>query len=284
MDAARRRQDGLAAQIRAAQEMIDPGRQRGDPFQVLRVGDQPVIDRDAEREQHVDGGEIDRNIRRGRRLVHLDAGKPRVELALVDVGELFQDEDLGGHDSPSRRTALLTQMSARTLSVERHRVDEVAGLVGLLERIVRREHHPVGAERADRAGERLGRAHARRRHRDVLLDVLRRRLLELDAVELGAAVEPPQQERQRLAEMAERHLGAREAVEQAAEHQPQRVRPGLEAPFPGGAPQPVVAVERRRRRDRIGRVDVDRRAQRLGALPERMQRRDDRDTARWCGR
>ncbi len=51
------------------------------------------------------------------------------------------------------------------------------------------------------------------------------------------------------------------------------MRAGLETPFPGGAAQAVVAVERRGGRDRIGRMNVDRRAQRLRALPEWIERR-----------
>ena len=124
-----------------------------------------------------------------------------------------------------------------------------------------------------RAVKRLGRAHAGRRDDNVLFDVFGRRLGKLHAIKLGAAVEAPQQERQRLAEMAEHHLGAGKAIEQSAEHQPQRVRAGLKAPLPGGAAQAVDAFQRGRRRNRIGRMDIDRRAQRLGALPENMQRR-----------
>ena len=77
------------------------------------------------------------------------------------------------------------------------------------------------------------------------LDVIGRLAGKLDAVELGAAVEAPQQVGQRLAEMAEDHLGAGEAVEMAAEHQPQRMRAGLKAPFPGGAAQAGDTFERR---------------------------------------
>src|SRR4029077_18573899 len=90
--------------------------ERGDPFEVRRLGDQPVIDRDAEREQHIDAGEIDRDVGRGRGLVNLDSRELRRQLARIDVRELLQDED-ARHGSPSSRTALLTQMSARTWSL-----------------------------------------------------------------------------------------------------------------------------------------------------------------------
>src|ERR1700751_599644 len=94
------------------------------------------------------------------------------------------------------------------------------------------EHHAVLAERRERAIERLGRAHARSRDDDVLPDVLRRRLFEFEAMKLGAAAEAPQQERQRLAEVAQHQPAAREAVEMSADDEPQRVRAGLETPAP----------------------------------------------------
>ena len=84
-------------------------------------------------------------------------------------------------------------------------------------------------------------------------------LLELQAVKLGAAVETPQQERQRLAEVAEHQSAAREAVEMPAEHEPQRVRAGLEAPSPCGPHQPLWPD---RRGARSGRSDAYRSAPR----------------------
>ena len=150
----------------------------------------------------------------------------------------------------------------------------MAGLLRLLERIVGREHDALVAERRDGAVERLGRAHAGRGDLDVRLDVVRHRVLQPDVVEVGpgAAVEAPQQERQGLAHMAEADARLREAVEHAAEDQPQRVRAGFEGPLPGGAAQPRMALQHRRDGHRVGRMDVDQRAERLGALPERAQR------------
>src|SRR5215468_3479745 len=81
-------------------------------------------------------------------------------------------------------------------------VDELAGFGGVLERVIGREQHVREAERADRAGHRLGRAHAGRGDEDILLDVLGRWLGELDAIELGATVEAPEKIRQSLAEVA----------------------------------------------------------------------------------
>src|SRR5262249_5917343 len=48
------------------------------------------------------------------------------------------------------------------------RVEKFAGFGGLLERIVGGEHHPIVAERCERAVERLGRVHARRGHDEIL--------------------------------------------------------------------------------------------------------------------
>src|SRR3954447_4980879 len=109
------------------------------------------------------------------------------------------------------------------------------------------------AERRDRAGERLVRAHAGSRDDDVVLDVFRRASAELDRVEVGAgaAVEPPEQERQRLAQMSEAELGARKPVEDPAEDDAERMRAGLERPFPGRAAQSLVTIEHRRRYHRI---------------------------------
>ena len=58
-----------------------------------------------------------------------------------------------------------------------------------------------------------------------------------------------------------------------AEDDAQGVRAGFERPFPGGAPQAVVAVQHGRRRHRIGRMQIDHGTQRLRPLPERIERR-----------
>src|SRR5713101_6976749 len=73
--------------------------------------------------------------------------------------------------------------------------------------------------------------------------------------------------------MAEQKLGARETVEQTAEHQTQGVRTCLETPFPCRAPQALRAVERGRGHHGIGWMQIDRGSQRLRALPERGERR-----------
>src|SRR5262249_53278202 len=106
------------------------------------------------------------------------------------------------------------------------------------------------------------------------LYVLRRTLGELDRIEVrtGAAVEAPEQERERLAEMAEREPRTREAIEHASKHQPQGVGAGLEGPLPRRPPQALVAVEHGSGRDRIGGVEVDKCAQLLRPLPERVKR------------
>src|SRR5262249_27696608 len=50
------------------------------------------------------------------------------------------------------------------------------------------------------------------------------------------------------------------------------MRAGFEGPFPGRAPQSLVAVQNRRRADRIDGVQVNERAERFSTLPERMER------------
>src|SRR6516165_963970 len=98
--------------------------------------------------------------------------------------------------------------------LERHAIDEMPGLLDRFEGIIGGEHHMVMAERTDRAVERLRRAHARGRHHDVVLDVLRGAFRELDRVKIRpcAAVETPEQERQGFAQVPEREPGAREAA------------------------------------------------------------------------
>ena len=71
--------------------------------------------------------------------------------------------------------------------------------------------------------------------------------------------------------MAERKPRAREAIENASEYDTQRVRAGLECPFPRRPPQSLVAVQHGRRRDGIGRVQIDERVERLCSFPERIQ-------------
>src|SRR5262245_62818829 len=99
------------------------------------------------------------------------------------------------------------------------------GLLDRLDWISGGEHHAVMAECIDRAVQWLRRAHARGRHHDVVLDVLRGTLREFDRVKIRsrAAVETPEQERQGFAQMAEREPRARETIEHASEHDAQGV-------------------------------------------------------------
>src|SRR5215471_14982466 len=126
---------------------------------------------------------------------------------------------------------------------KRHAVDEVPGFLRLLERIVGAEHDALVAKCRDRAVERLCGTHPRRRHDEIVAKIFRRSPGELDGIEVGpgAAVEAPQQEWQCLAQMSQAYSGAGKAVEQPAEDEAQCVRAGLECPFPGRAPQPLVA-------------------------------------------
>src|SRR5215472_17115703 len=156
---------------------------------------------------------------------------------------------------------------------DRDFIHERARLLRRLEWIIGGKHHALVAERGDGAVERFGRTHAGCRYDKIVLEILRRWLAELDRIKIrsGAAVEAPEQERQCLAEMAEADAGTREAVKQSAENQPQRMRSGFEGPFPGCAPQSLVAVQYRRQADRIDGMQVNERVQRFGSLPERME-------------
>src|SRR5262249_17449442 len=157
---------------------------------------------------------------------------------------------------------------------DRDFIHERAGLLRRLEWIIGGKHHALVAERGDGAIERFGRTHAGCRDDEIVLEILRRRLAELDRIKIrsSAAVEAPEQERQCLAEMAEADAGTREAVKQPAENQPQRMRSGFERPLPGRAPQSLVALQYRRRADRIDGMQVNERTERFSALPERMER------------
>src|SRR5262249_39926954 len=118
-----------------------------------------------------------------------------------------------------------------------------------------------------------GSAHPRCRYHDILFDVLGGALRELDRIKVrsGPAVETPQQERQRFAQMSEGEPRAREAIENASEYDAQRMRAGLKGPFPRRPPQSLVAVQHGRRREGIGGVEIDERLERLRALPERVE-------------
>ena len=73
--------------------------------------------------------------------------------------------------------------------------------------------------------------------------------------------------------MTKHQLGVREAFEVPADDQAKRVRAGLDAPTPHRAGEHLVAFEHRQRRDRIGRVNVDDGAERVGAFPDRIEHR-----------
>src|SRR5262249_40216498 len=82
----------------------------------------------------------------------------------------------------------------------------------------------------------------------------------------------PQQERQRFAQMSEGEPRARETIENASEYDAQRMRAGLERPFPRRPPQALVTVQHGRRRNGIGGVQIDECLERLRPLPEWVQR------------
>src|SRR5262249_31897452 len=119
-----------------------------------------------------------------------------------------------------------------------------------------------------------GSAHPRCRYHDILFDVLGGALRELDRIKVrsGPAVETPQQERQRFAQMSEGEPRARETIENASEYDAQRMRAGLERPFPRRPPQALVTVQHGRRRNGIGGMHIEESAERLRPLPEWVQR------------
>ena len=85
-----------------------------------------------------------------------------------------------------------------------------------------------------------------------------------------AVIEAPDAVRQHLAEVAEDRRQPGMRVEDAARHQPQGVRGGLDAERPRGAPQPWVAVvDRYPARQRVARVEIERHVQRFDGRPER---------------
>src|SRR5215469_8393467 len=102
----------------------------------------------------------------------------------MGLSGLGQAEQTGGVVEADVRAHLLGNGRA---------VDEMRRLLGRFERIVGREHQAIGAERIEGADQRLGRTHARGSHHKVVLKILRRRLAELDRIELGpsATVEAP---------------------------------------------------------------------------------------------
>ena len=77
---------------------------------------------------------------------------------------------------------------------QRDTIHEMAGFLGIFERIIRTEHDAVRTERRNGAIERLSRGHARCRHYEVFLDVVRRRFGELDRIKIraGTTVQTPQ--------------------------------------------------------------------------------------------
>src|SRR6266567_8253125 len=80
---------------------------------------------------------------------------------------------ISGFQSQQSRGIVETNILAQVLG-KRHAVDERGRLFRGLERVVGGEHHAIGAERADRADQRIGGAHARCRDHEIVLEVLRR--------------------------------------------------------------------------------------------------------------
>src|SRR5437870_1637290 len=125
------------------------------------------------------------------------------------------------------------------------RLDEACGLEAVLQRIVDREHYTLDAERRDGALERFRLAGARGGGEEVAADIVGRQALKLDLlpVDLEAAVDAPEAERQRLTHVAEDDIERRQAVEQPAQNEPQRVAAGLCRPAPDRGGKSGIVVE-----------------------------------------
>jgi len=117
MNAARAGDDDVARQRRKAQEVVDAGCQRLNPFQRSHASDDVVVDDHAECDQHVDVGEVGGKLGGVARPHELDVGKLLGDPLGVGLGVNFKDEEL--HQPFARfnsRAALLKQISARTRS------------------------------------------------------------------------------------------------------------------------------------------------------------------------
>src|SRR5262250_601295 len=72
--------------------------------------------------------------------------------------------------------------------------------------------------------------------------------------------------------MSEGEPRAREALETASKYDAQRMRAGLERPFPRRPPQALVTIQHGGRRNGIGGMQIDECLERLRPLPKWVQR------------
>ena len=145
---------------RAAQEMIDAGRQRLDPFQPRRAGEHEILHLDAEHHHDIDIAKIARDFAFVVEELKLQRGKFFAQRIAIHLGMNVDDENFGHERSGSLRQGwreATDQVAEVEPSISRHccrrcpaaaappaaRDRELARLLRRLERIIGREHHAV---------------------------------------------------------------------------------------------------------------------------------------------
>src|SRR3954468_2603493 len=159
---------------------------------------------------------------------------------------------------------------AAVVLAEAERVEPLGAVGDVLERVVDREHHAVGAHLREDAQQRRRVVVAADRDVEVLAQHLRREALQRDVgAALQALLQPIGLERQALPQVPEDHGQLGEAVEEAADDEPQRVGGGLDSERPRRTEQlGAAAVDLALGLQRVSRVQVERNAERLQRFPE----------------
>ena len=154
--------DYIRLERRAAQEMVDAGGERLDPFQLRRTGEHIVTDFDAEHDHHLDTRQVagDRSgvLEQG----ELQRGKFRLQPVAIHLGVDVDDEDFCGHEvkagevgSVFREAEILCRIVEGDVRAhlvrERRVIEKFAGFLGGFEWVIGGEHHMFVAERCDRA-------------------------------------------------------------------------------------------------------------------------------------
>ena len=107
--------ENVGLERRAAQEMIDPGRQRLNPFHPRRTGEHVVAQLDAEHDHDVDVGEVARHLRRAAEQCELQVRKFRPQSIAIHFGVDVDDKNFcHALGSPKYRAALLKATSSRS--------------------------------------------------------------------------------------------------------------------------------------------------------------------------
>ncbi len=190
-------------------------------------------------------------------------GSFTVGLNMLETEELF---GIGPADFPP------------VVFADRAGIEPRAGLVRRFPRGIHREQHAVGADLLQRVQQGRGLKHAGGGDVEVGPQVFRQELL---VVAVGAGTQVPQPvvypgqlEREHLAHVPDDDVNAGMTVEQAGQHQPQRVGSGFDIETPRRAVQALVAlVGPPHARQRRPGMQVDRDAELFHARPERFHLR-----------